>query len=136
MQNDTLIGIDTNVLARYLLQDDEKQSKLASALLESFNDNQKGYISTVVLVELYWLLKQTYKQPKSMIVDIFKALLTTDVFIIESSHRVAKSLAMIEHSSADFADTLISLSGKEANCDYTATFDVKASKYAGMTLLR
>ncbi len=131
----TLIGIDTNVLARYLLQDDEKQSKIASDLLESFDNHTMGYISTIVLVELYWLLKQTYKQPKSTIVSVFNELLTTNTLVIQSAEQVQQSLQIIGNSPADLADTLIALSGQKADCQYTATFDVKASKHAGMLLL-
>ncbi len=136
MRNKILIGIDTNVLARYLLQDDEKQSKIASDLLESFDNHKMGYISVIVLVELYWLLKQTYKQPKSIIINIFHELLTTNTFVIENAKQIEKALEIIENSSADLADTLIALSGKKAHCKYTVTFDVKASKHTDMVLLK
>lgn len=135
MPNKILIGIDTNVLARYLLNDDTQQAQLAGELLESLDADKMGYISKIVLVELYWLLKQSYKLKKATIISIFNELLSTNTLIIESAEHVQQALQLIDGTVADLADALIALSSQAMDCQYTVTFDVKASKHVGMKLL-
>ena len=130
-----LIGIDTNVIARYVVQDDRQQADIATAFLESLDESQQGYISVIVLVELVWLLKRGYKQPKATIIDVIYKLVHTDYIQIENKKQVLQALTLFQNTSADFADALIATQNAEAGCDYSVTFDKGAAKHSGMTIL-
>lgn len=133
--NGRLIGIDTNVIARYIVQDDHQQADIAAAFLESLNESQQGYISVIVLVELVWLLKRGYKQPKGTIIDVIYKLVHTDYIQIENKKLVLQALTLFQNTSSDFADALIATLNAEAGCDYSVTFDKGAAKHSGMTML-
>ena len=135
VENITKIGIDTNVLARYILQDDEQQADIASNFLESLNAHKQGVITVIVLVELVWLLKQGYKQPKETIVQVLSMLLTIDTLKIENKEQVLKALDTYKNSSADFSDALITMLNHDSGCIFTVTFDKGAVKKTGMKLL-
>lgn len=130
-----LVGIDTNVLARYILQDDEKQAKTASDFLESLHPGYQGYITKTVLVELVWLFAQGYKLPRNTIANVITEILTTNTLQIESANQVSQALAQYQQTTADFSDLLIATTAKNKGCEQTVIFDKKASKHANMTLL-
>ena len=102
-----LIGIDTNVLARYLVQDDQEQAEQASAFLESLNTHKKGYISVIVLIELIWLLRRVYNQSRSQVAMILDELLAIDTLVFEHQALVLQALAIYHTMSSDFSDLLI-----------------------------
>lgn len=130
-----LIGIDTNVFARYFLQDDVIQSKIASDFLESLNQNRKGLMTMVVLVELFWILKQGRKLPKSQLITILDMILTTNTLVIEQKSLVYKAFSIYRTSSADFPDCLVMLVGKNLGAKCTVTFDKGAKNHASMQFL-
>lgn len=130
-----LIGIDTNVFARYFLQDDEIQAKIASDFLESLNQSCKGLITMVVLVELFWILKQGRKLPKQQLLTILDMILTTNTLVIEQKLLVHQALSIYRTSSADFPDCLVMLVGKSLGAKCTVTFDKGAKNHASMQLL-
>lgn len=133
--NVTKIGIDTNVLARYILQDDERQANIANNFLESLNAHKQGVITCIILVELVWLLKQGYKQRKEMIVQVLSMLLTIDTLNIENKEQVLNALDIYKSSSADFSDALIAMLNHDSGCVFTVTFDKGAVKKTGIKLL-
>ncbi len=135
MTEKVLIGIDTNILARYILQDDAKQFKIASDFLESLTEQKQGYISKIVLAELIWLLQQGYKLPRAVISEILEKLLTTDSLYFEDKAFAEQALKKYSQSTADFPDLLIAITTKNAGCAQTVTFDKKASKQADMVLI-
>ncbi|MBG0739253.1 type II toxin-antitoxin system VapC family toxin [Paeniglutamicibacter antarcticus] len=130
-----MIGLDTNVLVRYLVQDDPKQSQLASQLMSGFTSADPGYLSLIVLVETIWVLRRSYKlDPR----DISRAILklsSAEEILVESPEMVRRA-ARESAGGADFADALIVLSGRDSGCEYTATFDQRAAELDGMELLR
>lgn len=130
-----LIGIDTNVFARYFLQDDEVQAKIASDFLESLTQNRKGLMTMVVLVELFWILKQGRKLPKTQLVMILDMLLTTNTLVIHQADLVKQAVELYRNTSADFPDCLITLLGNQLNAQFTVTFDKGAKNHACMQLL-
>lgn len=129
-----MIGLDTNVLVRYIAQDDERQSATANEVMDNLTDESPGYVSVVVLVEVYWVLRRAYKVERSAIVSIFNDLLTAGEIVVEQTETVGWALRKAA-TGADFADALISRTAEDAGCDHTVTFDQKASKHAGMRLL-
>ena len=82
-----MIGIDTNVLVRFIVQDEPKQSRVATKLIEaSLSATNKGFISSIVLCEVVWVLKRLYRQPKDRLLLVVKTILETEVFEVE--HRL------------------------------------------------
>lgn len=130
-----LIGIDTNVLARYILLDDPQQSEQASQFLESLTADKKGFISVIVLVELVWLLRRVYKQTRLQVAEILDELLAIDMLVFEQQVYVYEALAIYQNVSSDFSDLLINRLNAMYGCDYTVSFDNGAVDKAGMKVL-
>ncbi|WP_442781518.1 PIN domain-containing protein [Collimonas fungivorans] len=130
-----MIGLDTNILVRYVAQDDPKQSPKATALIESLSDADPGFIGLVALVELVWVMQGCYQATKDEIVAVLEKLLRVRTFKIENAEIVLRALHVYARSNADFADCLLERSANNAGCLHTATFDSKAAKSAGMRLV-
>ena len=75
-----MIGLDTNVLVRYIMQDDPKQSPKASALMESLNADNPGFITLVSIVELYWVLTSSYDLTGQQVKQSLEVLLVAAMF--------------------------------------------------------
>ena len=130
-----MIGLDTNVLVRYVTQDDPIQSAKASDLIESLTTLSPGFVSLVSVVELVWVLQSCYQSAKSDVVVVFETLLRTRELTIEHAETLWQALRRFTASKADFADCLIERCAHAAGCEYTATFDLNAAKAAGMKRL-
>ena len=131
-----MIGLDTNVLVRYFAQDDPVQSRKASALIESLTAERPGYVTQVALVEVVWVLGRAYDAGREEIAQVIDTLLRTKEMVVEAAETVWKALRLYAGSKADFADCLIERACHDAQCEYTATFDAKAAKTAGLKLIR
>jgi predicted nucleic-acid-binding protein len=131
-----MIGLDTNVLVRYIMQDDPKQSPKASALIESLNADNLGFITLVSIVELYWVLTTSYELTGQQVKQALEVLLRTKQIIVDRADQVLRALRVFDDGKADFADCLIERTAVSAGCEQTMTFDVGAAKHAGMTLIR
>lgn len=129
-----MIGVDTNILVRYLVKDDPQQSAAASALFASFSPESTGYLSVPVLVETFWVLRRAYKASHVEIAEVLVNLASSEELTVEHSDLVRQA-ARLAAEGFDFADTLIALIGRDAGCDYTATFDAQAATLRGMELL-
>lgn len=130
-----MIGLDTNVLMRYLAQDDARQSAQASQLMESFTTQAPGFVSIVTLVETIWVLQDLYGRNRADVVALLEALLQTEGVIVQMPDLVWQALRGFESSAADFADHLIERMGSAAGCTSTLTFDKAAARDAGMRLM-
>ncbi len=130
-----MIGLDTNVLVRYIAQDDVKQSALATNLINSLTKESPGYITLVSIIELVWVMQSCYKSTKMEVVRILETLLATRELIIENTETVIKATRVYSSSGADFSDCLIERSANKAGCEYSVTFDVDAIKHAGFKSL-
>lgn len=130
-----MIGLDTNVLVRYIMQDDAAQSAKASALLDALTVEDQGWISIVSVVELAWVLGVAYGLNRAQLTEALEALLRTKELSVERAAIVWKALRVYRDSKADFADCLIACTAMSAGCERTVTFDRGAAKHAGMTLL-
>ena len=130
-----MTGLDTNVLVRYIMQDDAKQSPRATRLIESLSVDAPGFVAVVCVVELGWILGSAYGLTRKELAQAFEALLRTKEIVMERADQVLRVLRLFKATSADFADCLIAQAGASAGCDRTMTFDVGAAKVAGMTLI-
>ena len=130
-----MTGLDTNILLRYLLQDDEAQSKAASALLDEFTPLQPGYVSLVTLAETAWTLRSFYSVTTDELMGTLERLLRIDSLILQNAAQVRAALADLASGRASFPDALIAHSNLAAGCTTTLTFDKRASRLPGFTLL-
>jgi predicted nucleic-acid-binding protein len=130
-----MIGLDTNVLVRYIMQDDLPQAAKATNLIESLTEDNPGYITMVSVVETYWVLKSSYGLTGAQVAQALEAILRTRQLLVERADQVVRALRVFEDGKADFADCLIERSATSAGCTQVMTFDVSASKHAGMTLV-
>ena len=130
-----MIGLDTNVLVRYIMQDDARQSALATRLVESLSVESPGFVPLVSVVELAWVLSSAYALDRGQVVQAFESLLRTKEIAVERAEIVWKALRVFRSANADFADCLIERSAAVAGCDRTMTFDRGAAKSCGMTLV-
>ena len=130
-----MIGLDTNVLVRYITQDDVKQSLLATALMESLTAEAPGFVTLVSVVELVWVLSSSFNQGRDQVAQVLDVLLRSQQLIVDRADQVLRALRTYRTGNADFADCLIERMTNAAGCERTMTFDVGASKTAGMTLL-
>jgi predicted nucleic-acid-binding protein len=130
-----MIGLDTNVLVRYIMQDDLKQSPLATRLIESRSVESRGFVPLVSVVELFWVMSSAYELDRGQLVAALEGLLRTKEFVVERAEIVWKALRIFQTANVDFADCLIERSAAAAGCERTMTFDRGAAKNAGMTLL-
>ena len=130
-----MIGLDTNVLVRYIMQDDVKQSPKATALIESLDSEQPGFITLVSVVELYWVLTSCYGLNGQQVKQALEALLRTKQIIVDRADQVLRALRVFDEGKADLADCLIERTAASQGCMQTMTFDASAAKHAGMTLI-
>ncbi len=131
-----MIGLDTNVVIRFLMQDDETQSRLANKVFARLTRARQGFVSAVVLAEISWVLSRAYKASRDEIADTIRNLLEALEISIEHSDAAWRALAAYEASSSvDFADALIAETAKAAGAEQTYTFDRIAARDAGMALL-
>ncbi len=130
-----MIGLDSNVLVRYLTQDDELQSKIATRVVDSFTAESPGYLPLVALAETVWVLKRGYRVSRSRIADIVDMLLNSSDLIIEDRPAVHFALRIYRATAADFGDALIAFSAERAGCVETVSFDKAAAEHCGMRLL-
>lgn len=127
-----MIGLDTNVLVRYLVDDDPDQSARAAALIEGAADRGEPlYLSQVVLCEVVWVLRGAYKRRRDEIAAAIGAVLQTSPFTVEEVGLTRRALERYAAGGADFADYLVGEKASAAGCQYVATFDRKLLREPG-----
>ena len=131
-----MIGLDTNVLVRYIMQDDAKQAAKATALIESLSADVPGFITLVSVVELVWVLSSCYSLTRAQVAQALEIILRSRQLIVDQAEQVVRALRAFRAGNADFADCLIERMASSAGCARTMTFDAGAAKTAGMTLIR
>ncbi len=130
-----MIGLDTNVVVRYIMQDDVKQAKLASKLVESLTADEPGFIPIVALVELTWVLSSAYGLDRKQVAATMEILLRTIEIQVENAEVVWQAVRLYRTSNADFSDCLIERSANAKGCTHTMTFDRGAVKTCSMILI-
>jgi predicted nucleic-acid-binding protein len=129
-----MIGLDTNILVRYVTQDHVAQSAAAVKVIESLSPDSPGFLSLVVIAELVWVLHFSYRFKKAEIEHVVERLLRSKELVVEQAEITSQALRKFRVSPANFADCLIERCGHAANCQYVLTFDKNAAA-AGMRLL-
>ncbi|HLX28715.1 MAG TPA: type II toxin-antitoxin system VapC family toxin [Casimicrobiaceae bacterium] len=124
-----MIGLDTNVLVRYLVRDDDAQFAIARRLIEQQDaDTEWAFVSLMVLLETEWVLRSRYRLGKDVVVDAITRLLHSADVKFEDEDTVEEALFQWNEARADFADCLIGARNRRLGCRATATFDSSATR--------
>lgn len=128
-----MIGLDTNLLIRYVTDDDAVQSPQAAEFIESeLSAERPGFVSLVTLAELAWVLRSRHKATTPEVAVVVEELVSDTKFRFQDDRSVWLALELVDEGAPDFADALISAIGLRAGCRFTATFDRQAVKLTRM----
>jgi predicted nucleic-acid-binding protein len=129
-----MLGIDTNVLVRFLVRDDQTQFEKARKLLKrEVSNGRRVFINQLVLLETEWVLRSRYGLAKTLMLDTISRLLDAPDIQLEDEPAVEEALFIWRDANADFADCLIGARNRRLGCRATVTLDTKASKLSGFT---
>lgn len=127
-----MIGVDTNVLIRHLVQDDARSAEKAGRFLGERSPDDPAYISTAVVVEVVSVLRRKYGVRPDDIAGVLETLLRSRDISIQSGASLRRALADAEEANTDLADAIIAHAAIDAGCDWTVTFDRRAQMLPGM----
>ena len=131
-----MIGLDTNILVRYLAQDDPLQSPKATELIErQLTADNPAFVSLVAMVETAWVLERAYGLSDRAIAAAIERMLQAEVLVVENEQEVFTAMIALKERRGSFADALIGALGDKAGCSRTLTFDRQALRLAGFELL-
>ncbi|MBD2778345.1 PIN domain-containing protein [Iningainema tapete] len=130
-------GLDTNILVRYIVQDDPVQGEKVSQFIEQTvaEGENNCFINNIVLCEFVWVLESAYSYTKEEIADALEKILRTSMFDFESKDAAWWSLREYRKSKADFSDCLIARVNKTKGCQQTVSFDKGVRGVDGFTVL-
>jgi len=132
-----MIGIDTNVLIRLLVRDDDAQVRAAERFIVTHcSPDDPGFVSLVVIAETAWALRRVYLYDRSQIAAALGSLLDVAELEVESAAEVRSAITDFATSAAGLVDCLVARTNVAAGCEYTVTFDRKAAKLKGFELLK
>jgi predicted nucleic-acid-binding protein len=130
-----MIGLDINIIVRYLTQDDPVQSRRATEIFERrLTKENPAFISIVAMVETVWVLDRAYGFNAGEIAAAVELMLQTDVLSIENEQQVFAAITALKDGRGSFSDALIGLLGTKAGCSGTLTFDQKAARLSTFEL--
>lgn len=127
-----MIGIDTNVLVRHLVQDDPAQTELVRRVIDARTPDDPAFVSTAVVIETIRVLKHRYRVGRSDIHRAFEALLRTREVTFESGTALWRAIQDADEAGNDLADAIIAHAAIDAGCDGVVTFDRRAQRLPGM----
>ena len=114
-----MIGLDTNVLVRYLARDDASQSRQATKIIEErLTENEPGFVSLVTMAETAWVLERAYDMSDAEIVRAIKLVLAADTLSVQNEQEVFTAIMALNTGTASFADALIAALGTWAGCTH------------------
>ena len=123
-----MIALDTNVLARYLVRDEPRQTAAATRLLErECTADAPGVVTLIVLCELVWVLDRGYGYGRALISGVVRELLGTEELRVENAELAWQALERYADGKADFADYLLGLLGRAQGAETTVTLDRRAA---------
>jgi predicted nucleic-acid-binding protein len=127
-----MIGLDSNILVRYLTQDDPIQSPKATEVIERrLTEENPGFVSIVAMVETVWVLDRAYELATNEIAAAVERMLQTSVLVVENEQQVFTAMIALKEGHGSFADALIVALGARVGCSRTLTFDQKALRLPG-----
>ena len=130
-----MIALDTNVLVRFLVQDDPEQSRVAGEIIDQLTDEAPGFVSREVLVELVWVLERAYRLARAEIAGAIDGLLASTELVVEGADAIGAALELYRNDGLGFADLMIAAAARRAGASELLTFDRKAARLPGVRLL-
>jgi predicted nucleic-acid-binding protein len=131
-----VIGLDTNVLVRYLVQDDVRQAEKATRIIEKeCSVETPGWVDQIVLCELVWVLESAYGYSRTLIAQVLQQILSSAELRVEAPDQVRAAVRGFVDGAADFADFLIGIRNRDQGCLTTVTFDKKAARFAAHRII-
>ena len=130
-----MIGLDSNVLVRFLTNDDPEQSAQAKQAMESLTVEEPGYVSLIALVETVWVLKHHYHISRDSILTTCEGLLNVPTLSFQCAEDIRRSIHTSRQYGIDLPDSLLSCLNLSAGCRSTLTFDRRATRLPDMTLI-
>ena len=130
-----MIGVDTNILVRYLTQDDIEQAEVAGQIFDNYASSHNSlFINNIVMCELIWVLEKGYKYNKEEISNVIKQILSTEEFAFEKQELLWLALNQYTKYDLDFSDALIAEINHQFGCSKTLTFDQAEAKAGNFAL--
>ncbi len=124
-----MIGLDTNILLRYLVQDDPGQSARAGQIIERrLTEQDPGFVSLITVVEVVWVLKSLYQRSRQEIANDIEMILAADTLEVQNEQEVYEAVVALRNGTGTFEDALIGSLGIWRGCSATLTFDEKAAQ--------
>jgi predicted nucleic-acid-binding protein len=130
-----VIGIDTNILVRFLVQDDPKQAEAARSLIARCSVREPAFIGREVLIETVWILESAYGFTAAKVAPVILGLLEAEEIVVEAAEDAVVAVEAYSVGMADFADHMIVAAARRSGCATLYTFDRKAARHNGATLL-
>ena len=130
-----MIALDTNVLVRFLVQDDVDQAKIAGKIIDQLTDAAPGFIGREVVVELVWVLERAYGYERTDIATALDGLLSARELLLEDADDIGPALELYRNEGFGFADLMIAAAARRVGAVELVTFDRKAARLPGVRLL-
>ena len=131
-----MIGLDTNILVRLFVEDDPRQTRLAARFIGVHcSPVAPGFIDRIALCETVWVLTSAYDYSRAAVANVVRNLVASADIRLEDGEFVETALSIFERGSIDFADALMAQVNRARGCTATATFDRKAARLDGFTLV-
>lgn len=130
-----MIALDTNVLVRYLVQDDAPQAQIASDVIDGLSEADQGFVGREVLIELVWVLERAYGFSRMEIANALDGLLAAIELLIENADDLGLAIELYRNDGYGFADMMIAAAARRAGARELVTFDRKAARLRGVRLL-
>ncbi len=132
-----MIALDTNILVRFLVHDDERQAQLVHSRLKKAERTKEQFLIPItVTLEIIWVLENAYDFHRQEILNSLEALTQMPIFLFEADEVLEQLINQGNQSNLDLSDLLIALSSNNQGADVTLTFDKKASKHPLFQLLK
>ncbi|HLY44550.1 MAG TPA: type II toxin-antitoxin system VapC family toxin [Stellaceae bacterium] len=130
-----MIGLDSNIIVRYLTQDDPLQAAQAGEVIEQrLSEEEPGFISVVAMAEIVWTLTRFYRFPSARIVGALERILAVDILVIENEAEVFVAMSALRDGRDEFGDALIGALSAAAGCSRVLTFDRGALALPGFAM--
>ena len=130
-----MIALDTNVLVRFLTQDDDDQFQVAADLIEGCTRDVPGYVCREVMIELVWVLERAYKYSREEIADALLSIVTASQLSVENAQDIASIVNLYRDEGYDFADLMIRQAAQRTENRVLKTFDQRLARLDGVELL-
>ena len=130
-----MIALDTNVLVRFLAQDDDAQFEVAAGLIEGCTSDAPGYVCREVMIELVWVLERAYKYSREEIAEALLSIVTASQLSVENAQDIASVVNLYRKEGYDFADLMIRQAAQRTENRVLKTFDQRLARLDGVELL-